>query len=101
MIGVKFFALMARFPDPPVTEAWAFQLSAPANRIAAAAANMSINLRIDSSSVFYHQTRKTFHRQGAESNPLGYRGAAAYRPWLARRGDGTKIRDVLSFHLSN
>jgi hypothetical protein len=49
MTGEKFFAVMARFPDPPVTAASAFQVSAPANRIAAVAASMSMSLRIDSS----------------------------------------------------
>src|ERR1700682_5793715 len=49
MTGEKFFAVMARFPDPPVTAASAFQASAPANRIAAVAASMSMSLRIDSS----------------------------------------------------
>jgi hypothetical protein len=60
MIGVKFFAVMARFPDPPVTEASAFQVSAPANRIAAVAASMSMSLRIVSSRFLIDRTRKAF-----------------------------------------
>jgi hypothetical protein len=60
MIGVKFFAVMARFPDPPVTEASAFQVSAPANRIAAVAASMSMSmsLRIVSSRFLSIERRK-------------------------------------------
>src|ERR1700682_273849 len=62
MIGVKFFAVMARFPDPPVTEASAFQVSAPANRIAAVAASMSMSVRIVSSKFLIDRTRKAFTR---------------------------------------
>jgi hypothetical protein len=60
MTGEKFFAVMARFPDPPVTAASAFQVSAPANRIAAEAASMSMSFRIDSSRFFVDRTRKVF-----------------------------------------
>jgi hypothetical protein len=60
MTGEKFFAVMARFPDPPVIAASAFQVSAPANRIAAEAASMSMSLRIDSSRFFFDQTWKVF-----------------------------------------
>jgi hypothetical protein len=71
MISVKFFAVMTRFPDPPVTEAWAFQLSAPANRIAAVAASTSINLRIGSSLLFYNQARKFFTRPAEKATRSG------------------------------
>jgi hypothetical protein len=76
MIGVKFFAVMARFPDPPVTEAWAFQVSAPANRSAAVAASTNMSLRIGFSLSFYRVRRgKVFTRLAAKATGSNAAGA--------------------------
>jgi hypothetical protein len=78
MIGVKFFAVAARFPAPFQLAASAFQASAPVNRIAAAAAS-TITLRMRLLPIL-SISAKSFRRFCQKGDAVECRRTALQRP---------------------